>query len=151
MSAVGYSARELEAPPRWLRLWCFFLGCMVPIGGCAVSASDYVRRTLTDANLADLNPLIGLLLGLACCGFVMHRILLCGIGACFDYDAEAAKAVALMSAALGLLLVALLLLEDFRARFGLADWLYALTALYYLATTAILHARLRYLCRRLTT
>lgn len=144
MSAISNSQRDLEAPPRWLCGWCFFTGCIVPLGACTTLAC--AGLPYVDFTNQGHWPVLAFFF--ACWAFAATLLLVVGTSACFWYDAEAATFVVWVSGTLGGIMLVGAVGIGLQDGFRLTDWLYAFTSFYYLATTAILHARLASLSRR---
>jgi hypothetical protein len=144
MSAIYSSHRDPNIPPRWLCGWCFFIGCLVPLVACTTLTCAGLSHV--DFTVQDYWPALAFLF--AGWVFVVTLLLVVGTSACFWYDAEAATYVVWMSATFGGMVLVGAGVVGLKDGFSWADWLYAFTTFYYLAATAILHARLASLSRR---
>ena len=144
MSAIYSSHRDPDIPPRWLSGWCFLTGCLVPlVGGTTLACSSLLYFDVADQGMWPLLAFV-----FAGWIFAATLLLVVGTSACCWYDSEAANCVVWMSATLGGMVLVGAGAVGLKDGFSWTDWLYAFTTFYYLATTAILHARLASLSRR---
>jgi len=148
MSATYPTHHRSDLPPRWLRLWCFFLAAVVPAGACVAAMVASLTALMPEPNFMSVGAWCTLLLIAAVFGCGMFLVLAVGIKACFRGDAGMATHISWVCGLFGGTILILSCTAGGNSQFRLTDWLAAFTSVYYLATTAILHARLAYLCRR---